>query len=230
MRNLRLTRKSKCLRALLLYHNDNSSLYWLIFQSVTPLGPRTRYKQEPSFMHRLCLKMTCPQELFIVWRPVTFDTLIYLLISIFAFYGSIMGIIIYLLPCWFKNWVISQWWMAHSFRRSTWPAGHFSGACRCCSRKSAPDTALALQVVLSWPLWASRDDLQTAGQHCDLSCAELRYVRSWPQDLRQIRCRMPLISPLGKLWYHPFSVWIAAFLFLFLAQRMNSTVKLIQMN
>lgn len=155
MRNLRLTRKSKCLRALLLYHNDNSSLYWLIFQSVTPLGPRTRYKQEPSFMHRLCLKMTCPQELFIIWRPVTFDTLIYLLISIFAFYGSIMGIIIYLLPCWFKNWVISQWWMAHSFRRSTWPAGHFSGACRCCSRKSAPDTALALQVVLSWPLWWS---------------------------------------------------------------------------
>lgn len=173
-------RKIKCLRALLLYHNNNSSLYLLISQSVTPLGPWAPYKQEPSLMHLLCLKMTCPPELLIVWRPVTFNTFIYLLI------GIIMGIIIYLLPGWFKNCVISQWWMAHSFRRSTWPAGHFSGVCKCCSRKSAPNTALALQAVLLWPLWASRDDLQTAGQHCDLSCAKLRYVCSWPQDLRQI--------------------------------------------
>lgn len=110
-------------------------------------------------MHLLCLKMTCLQELFIAWRHVVFNTFMSLLISKFTFYESIMGIIIYLLPGWFKNWVISQWWMAHSFRRGTWPAGPFGGVCRCCAEIcSWHSTCLAncsLLTVVSFAWWSS---------------------------------------------------------------------------
>ena len=83
-------------------------------------------------------------------------------------------------------------------------------------QKSAPDTALAWQDVLSWSSWASRDDLlQTAGLQCDRSCTQLRHACSWPQGLRQVRCHMPLIWHLGKLWYH---------------QKTSSAGQLMQMN
>lgn len=83
-------------------------------------------------------------------------------------------------------------------------------------QKSAPDTALALQDVLSRSLWASHDDLlQTDGLQCDRSCTKLRHARSWPQGLRQIRCHVPLIWHLGKLWYH---------------QKTSSAVQLVRMN
>lgn len=52
----------------------------------------------------------------------------------FISYGPIMGYVQQMcIPGWLKNWVIGQWWMAHSFRRSTWPVGHSSAVCPCCS-------------------------------------------------------------------------------------------------
>ena len=93
----------------------------------------TMNRQEPGFIHLLCLKMVCPSNYLLYEEMLPFNMLIY--IGEFISYGPIMGCAPQMfIPGWFKNWVISQWWMAHSFRRSTWPAGHFSGICRCCSR------------------------------------------------------------------------------------------------
>ena len=44
-------------------------------------------------MHLLCLKVTCPQELFIVWRHVTFNTFMYLLTSKCTSHWSVMGML-----------------------------------------------------------------------------------------------------------------------------------------
>lgn len=48
-------------------------MHWFVFQFVTPLGPWALHRQEPGLIHLLCLQMTCPQELYIVWRKVAFQ-------------------------------------------------------------------------------------------------------------------------------------------------------------
>lgn len=90
-------------------------------------------RQEPGFIHLLAWKWYILSSHLLYEEALPLNTLVY--IGEFISYGPIMGYAQQMIiPSWLKNWVISQWWIAHSFRRSVWPAGHSSGICRCCSR------------------------------------------------------------------------------------------------